>query len=286
MTGFGKTNCEYENKKVTIEIKSLNSRQADVIIKTPGIYKVVELELRNELMKSLERGKIECSIWVNSTNNDRQAVINKCIVTDYYEQLKEVSEGLDIKEESLLTIAMRLPDVLKIERPEFDPDEWSEIFSSVKDAISQLIEYRIKEGLSLEKDIISRIDKITGLLEKIPEFEKERVNAVKARIKNNQQEFFENLSIDKNRFEQEIIYYIEKLDITEEKVRLLHHCIYFKDTCNESTSNGKKLAFIAQEIGREINTIGSKANEVNIQKIVVQMKDELEKIKEQMLNVL
>ncbi len=286
MTGFGKTYCEYGNKKVSIEIKSLNSRQADIFIKLPGIYKEVELELRNELIKNLERGKIECGIWVDNINGDRRSVINKGIVSDYYKQLNSVAKELDIEEQSLLTIAMRLPDVLKTDRPEFDPDEWKTIFSSAKTAISNLIKYRKKEGASLEKDIVSRIDIIAGLLNAIPEFESKRVNIVKDRIKNNQQEFFDNLTIDNNRFEQELIYYIEKLDITEEKVRLSHHCSYFKETCGESVSNGKKLGFIAQEIGREINTIGSKANEVNIQKIVVQMKDELEKIKEQLLNVL
>ena len=181
---------------------------------------------------------------------------------------------------------MRLPDVLKTERTEFDPDEWNVIFSSIKEAIEQLIIYRNNEGGSLEKDILSRVESISSLLNNIEKFEGGRIETVKNRISNNKKDLFKNISVDDNRFEQELIFYLEKLDITEEKVRLKHHCKYFTETCNETKSNGKKLIFIAQEIGREINTIGSKANEINIQKIVVQMKDELEKIKEQLLNIL
>jgi len=286
MTGFGKTNCTSNNKKISIEIRSLNSKQADIITKIPGIYKEVELNLRNELINKLERGKIECGIWVDNHNADRHTVINDTVVIDYYNQLAAISEELGISQDSLLKTAMRLPDVLRIERPEFNQEEWELIFSSVREAIDLVIEYRRKEGLTLEKDIIQRINNISFLLDKIPEYESGRIIDIKEKILSHQKEHFKNISLDKNRFEQEMIYYLEKFDITEEKVRLKHHCDFFRESSKESKSVGKKLTFITQEIGREINTIGSKANNINIQKIVVEMKDELEKIKEQVLNIL
>lgn len=286
MTGFGKTNCTYNNKKISIEIKTLNSKQADIITKIPGIFKEVELELRNELINKLERGKIECGIWIDNHNSDRHTVINETVVIDYHNQLSTITKKLGISQDLLLQTAMRLPDVLKIERPEFNKEEWKLIFSSVRDTINLVIEYRRKEGKTLEKDILQRINNINLLLDKVSKYESGRITDIKERIISNHTDLFKNISHDKNRFEQEMIYYLEKIDITEEKVRLKYHCDFFIESSKESISNGKKLSFITQEIGREINTIGSKANNINIQKIVVEMKDELEKIKEQVLNIL
>lgn len=288
MTGFGKSVTEFENKKITVEIKSLNSKQADVIAKIPSLYKEKEMELRNSLSKQLKRGKIELSVWIDQNQAEKNMSINKAIIKDYYQQLNEVAKSLnrDVDDEQILGIIMRLPDVLKAETKELDENEWAVIKQTINTALSEIEKFRTQEGSVLETDFRMRIKTIEKLLAEIEPFEKNRIERVKERIKQNFKENLKETDADNNRFEQELIYYLEKLDITEEKVRLSNHCSYFIETINEDTSQGKKIGFIVQEIGREINTIGSKANNSDIQKIVVQMKDELEKIKEQVLNIL
>lgn len=288
MTGFGKAVNEFENKKITIEIKSLNSKQADIIAKIPSLYKEKEMELRNMLIKALNRGKIELSVWIDQNEADKNIRLNKLVIKNYYQQLTELAESLNrnVDNEQILEIIMRLPDVMKTEVREIDEKEWLIIKETVNDAITEIEKFRLQEGKVLETDFGQRIEQIKKLQSQIEPFEKSRIEKVKERIKQNFKDNLKEVDADNNRFEQELIYYLEKLDITEEKVRLANHCSYFIETMNENESQGKKLGFIAQEIGREINTIGSKANHADIQKIVVQMKDELEKIKEQVLNVL
>ncbi len=288
MTGFGKSATEFENKKITIEIKSLNSKQADIAAKIPSIYKEKEMELRNMLTKALGRGKIELSVWIDQNAAEKNIQLNKAVIKSYYQQLTEVAESINrnVDNEQILDVIMRLPDVMKTEAKELDEKEWFNIKQTVINAISEIEKFRTQEGKVLETDFEQRIRQIENLLSQIEPFAESRIEKVKERIKQNFKENLKEVDADNNRFEQELIYYLEKLDITEEKVRLANHCSYFVETMNEKESQGKKLGFIAQEIGREINTIGSKANDSNIQKIVVQMKDELEKIKEQVLNVL
>lgn len=288
MTGFGKATLELENKKVSIEIKSLNSKQLDINTRIPNLYKEKDLILRNEIKNKLERGKVELSIFIESVGTDKETKINKPIVEAYYKQLSDLSAelGIPIEQEPILQTIVRLPDALKTEHQELDEEEWNNIFKGFKSAVQDLNSFRKQEGDALEEDIFARIGNIEKLLQEVPQFESERIETVKTRINDNLNDFVEKQNVDKNRFEQEIIYYLEKLDVTEEKVRLANHCKYFIETASNGHSIGKKLGFIAQEIGREINTLGSKANNSNIQKIVIQMKDELEKIKEQLLNVL
>lgn len=288
MTGFGKAVNQFENKKITVEIKSLNSKQADIIAKIPTLYKEKEMELRNMLTKALNRGKIELSVWINQNEAEKNLQLNKSVIKNYYEQLTELAESLNrnVDKEQILDIIMQFPDVMKTEIKELDKNEWLIIKQTVVNALSEIEKFRAQEGKVLESDFGQRIKQIESLLLQIEPFAESRIEKVKERIKQNFKENLKEVDADNNRFEQELIYYLEKLDITEEKVRLAHHCNYFIETMNEKESQGKKLGFIAQEIGREINTIGSKANHSDIQKIVVQMKDELEKIKEQVLNVL
>ena len=288
MTGFGKSVNEFENKKITVEIKSLNSKQADINAKIPSLYKEKEMELRNMLTKALNRGKIELSVWIDQNETNKHIQLNKSVIKNYHHQLSEISESLNrnADQEQFLEIIMRLPDVMKAEVRALDEKEWLGIKQTVIDAISEIEKFRMQEGHVLEADFRQRIKQIESLLVQIEPFAESRIEKVKERIKQNFKENLKEIDADNNRFEQELIYYLEKLDITEEKVRLANHCSYFIETMNEDQSQGKKLGFIAQEIGREVNTIGSKANHAEIQKIVVQMKDELEKIKEQVLNVL
>jgi len=288
MTGFGKATIELENKKVSIEIKSLNSKQLDINSRIPNLYKEKDLILRNEIKNHLERGKVELSIYIESVGTDKETRINKPIVEGYYKQLSEIASelGLPLEKEPLLQTIIKLPDTLKTEHQELDEDEWSKIFEGVKIAIEDLKSFRSQEGEALQKDVFKHIHCIEQLSLEVPKYETTRIETIKNRINDNLTEFIEKQNVDKNRFEQEIIYYLEKLDITEEKVRLSNHCKYFLETAQTPKAVGKKLGFIAQEIGREINTLGSKANDTNIQKLVIQMKDELEKIKEQLLNVL
>jgi len=287
MTGFGKAICQLSTKQVTVEIKTLNSKQTDIHTKIPGIFREAETELRNVLARKLERGKIEISIWYEMTGIERKAVVNQPVLLDYISQLNALHSDIKVPgSDVLLPIAMRLPDVLSIEKPEFDPEEWAQVMKAIYEGIENVEQFRTQEGQNLEKDIQSRLVRIIELLPDVEKHEQQRIDRVKGRIKASLIEFIGQDKIDTNRFEQEILYFLDKLDITEEKVRLKSHCDYFLNTIKEDGPVGKKLGFIAQEIGREINTIGSKANDKDIQHIVVQMKDELEKVKEQLLNVL
>ncbi len=288
MTGFGKAIKDIENKKITVEIRTLNSKQADIVAKIPALYREKEMELRNLLTQSLKRGKIELNFWIEENENTGSVVLNKAVISNYYTQLQETATFLNrnIEKENILEIIMRMPEVLKTEVKELDEKEWAQILKTVDEALIEIKKFRSQEGKVLQDDFEKRIATIERLLLNIEPFEKERIEKVKERIKQHFQDNLKDIETDKNRFEQELIYYLEKFDITEEKVRLKNHCSYFIQTMNENESQGKKLGFISQEIGREINTIGSKANHSEVQKIVVQMKDELEKIKEQVLNVL
>lgn len=288
MTGFGKAVKDIDNKKLTVEIRALNSKQADINTKVPALYREKEMELRNLLAKRLGRGKIELNFWIEEQESSATIVFNKPVIQDYYKQLRETTQILDYdaENENILEIIMRMPDVLKTETKELDENEWAQILNTVEDALAEIEKFRNQEGKVLQEDFLKRIAKIEDLLQQVEPFEKERIEKVKSRISQHINEHLNDLEIDQNRFEQELIYYLEKFDITEEKVRLKNHCRYFVETLNQEQTQGKKLGFITQEIGREINTLGSKANHSEIQKIVVQMKDELEKIKEQVLNVL
>ncbi len=287
MTGFGKAECELKDRKVIIEIKSLNSKNLDIYAKIPGMYREKELEIRNIISKKLQRGKIEFVLYYEITDDNKATTINSGVVKNYIDQLKSVADDLNLEtSEQLLQIAIRLPDTLNTERDKIDENDWGIIRQTVIDALDQLDEFRIQEGKYLKKDIEQRIKIINDKKNEITPFEIARTEKIKEKLKVSLNKNVDEQDYDKNRFEQELIYYLEKLDITEEKVRLTNHCNYFIEMLDESESNGKKLGFISQEIGREINTIGSKANDSDIQKRVVLMKDELEKIKEQMLNIL
>lgn len=285
MTGFGKASLELGDRTITVEIRSLNSKGADISLRlSPGLRNY-ELELRNDLSKQLERGKIDLSIYIESNKVEGSVEINTELAKTYYEQLKNLAQVIGEPLEEPIQQILRMPDVLKSERKETDEEEWKKIKGCVNEAIKQLNAFRDLEGQSLKKDFEERLTKIGTCLEEVKTLDTKRIDAIKERIRTNIDEAIGKNKIDENRFEQELIYYIEKLDINEEKVRLKTHLDYFIETCKE-TSPGRKLNFISQEIGREINTIGSKANDAQIQKLVVVMKDELEKIKEQANNVL
>lgn len=287
MTGFGKAVSEIPGKKITVEIRSLNSKQLDLNVRMPYYYKEKELELRNEMAKQLERGKVDISIYSESTQEALPVALNKELAKTYYNELKNLSSELHESSSDLLALALKMPDVMKAEREvvDFDEAEWKLVKTAVDKAVEAFQKFRDDEGRTLENEFKHRIGIIIGLLGQVLELDGARVDNIKKRIKNNIEEVIDQSKIDQNRFEQELIYYIEKLDITEEKLRLKTHLDYFTATMKEPAA-GRKLGFISQEIGREINTIGSKANDAGVQKLVVQMKDELEKIKEQMLNVL
>jgi len=287
MTGYGKSVLETPQKKISVEIRSLNSKQADLNTKVPWLYKEKEIEIRNLLSKKLERGKIDLFISFDIMDDELMPVINKASVKNYYRQLSEVSSelGIDTGVEAL-SIIMRLPEALKSEKPELTDEEWKMALKMIEDALKLVDNYRIEEGKALAKDLSASVNKILAFLEDIAPYEAERIAKVREKLTASLNDTIGSENVDMNRFEQEIIFYLEKLDINEEKVRLRKHCDYFIETMNGKDSNGKMLSFIAQEMGREINTIGSKANDASIQKIVVMMKDELEKIKEQVLNVL
>ena len=284
MTGFGKSIVELPGKKITIELKSLNSKNLDLNARMPSQYRERELDLRGKIAKSLSRGKVDFSLYVEITGEATTASVNAPVVKKYIQQLKEIPSTGRADEASLLEIAMRLPDTLKTEREEIDESEFNAIDQGLEEALAEINDFRDAEGKALEKDFVLRIETLQQLLQEVIEIDPQRIDAVKERLQKGIEELKEN--VDENRFEQELVYYIEKYDITEEKTRLENHLSYFTETLNSSDSNGKKLGFIGQEIGREINTIGSKSNFAPMQKLVVQMKDELEKIKEQLLNVL
>ena len=286
MTGFGKVTAELPSKKVTVEIKALNSKQLDLSTRIPSIYKDKEMELRSLLLQSLERGKVEFNIFIEYIGKDTPTQINLAAVENYYNQIKEIAEKLNISvPNDWFQTLLRMPDAIKSETVEPDESEWGVVLETVKDAIKHLCDFRIQEGAMLQKLFEQKIANIATLLKEVEKYEGERIEKIKARIMDNLQKIAEK-DYDKNRFEQEMIYYIEKLDVNEEKNRLDNHLKYFISTMESGHGQGKKLGFIAQEIGRDINTMGSKANDHDIQKLVVKMKDELEKIKEQSLNVL
>ena len=279
MTGYGKSVIQLDTKKVTLEIKSLNSKNLDINTRFPGVYREKEIEVRRMIARELVRGKVDMSFYIESTTSETSTKINTGIVANYIAQLETIRNEADI-----LSIAMRLPDVLKTEKEELDDEEWGIIQSGISEAILGLQTHRSAEGQELKSDFEKRIVILKEKLEKVMDLDSERLEQVRIRLNKAINELKQ--TVDENRFEQELIYYLEKLDITEEKVRLKNHLSYFVEELNSDDSNGKKLGFISQEIGREINTIGSKANFAPMQKLVVEMKDELEKIKEQLLNVL
>ena len=286
MTGFGKVTAELSSKKVTVEVKSLNSKQLDLSTRIPSIYREKEMEVRSLLLQKLERGKVEFNIYIESTDKSMVTQINASAMADYYRQIVEVSTQLGIAlPNDLLSTLLRMPDVIKTDTAEADEAEWNEVRGLVEQAIQHLIDFRVQEGVMLQRLFEQKIRNIAALLEQVSVYEVERVEKIKSRIKDNLQKLADQ-DYDKNRFEQEMIYYIEKLDVNEEKTRLDNHLKYFLTTMQEGHGQGKKLGFIAHEMGREINTLGSKSNHAEMQKIVVQMKDELEQIKEQVLNVL
>jgi uncharacterized protein (TIGR00255 family) len=285
MTGFGKAVCELPTKKITVEVRSLNSKQFDLNLRIPSLYRDKESDLRSELARTLDRGKIDVSIYSEFTGESGGLSINKPLAKSYYADLKGLANELNNTGSDLLALTMKMPEVMRAERQELDEAEWSKVRVAVEEALKEFQRFRTDEGKTIADDFEKRIGFIRSSLEEVEKADAARVSAVRERIRKNIAEFVEKEKIDQNRFEQELVYYIEKIDITEEKVRLKTHCDYFIQTMGESNS-GRKLGFITQEIGREINTIGSKANDATIQKIVVQMKDELEKIKEQVSNVL
>ena len=281
MTGYGKSVLQLPTKKITVELKSLNSKNLDLNARMPSIYREKELGIRKLLANELERGKIDFSIYVEMTAEDTSTQINKPVVKQYMTQLKDLVAGDDM---ALLQMAVSFPDALNTVREEIDEDEWKLIEAEIVKAVNDLKCHRLNEGEVLEADFMARVRTIDSILEEVIQLDPERIAGVKERLHKSVEELKDKF--DENRFEQELIFYIEKLDITEEKVRLKNHLNYFIECLNSKDSNGKKLGFISQEMGREINTIGSKSNFAPMQQLVVQMKDELEKIKEQLLNVL
>lgn len=282
MTGFGKAFMQLSNKKITVEIKSLNSKGLDLNVRTPSIYREMELQIRNTIAQRLERGKVDFSLFIEITGEETSAKINVPIVKGYINQMKEVIPNAD--ETELMKMAVRMPDALKTEREELDKTEWIHIENVINEALDNIVNFRNDEGASLEKEFELRISNIEKLMNEAVSYDAERVETVKTRLRTALDEL--KATVDENRFEQELIFYLEKYDITEEKVRLGNHLNYFLETMKNEGGLGRKLGFITQEMGREINTMGSKSNHTEMQKLVVMMKDELEKIKEQVLNVL
>lgn len=282
MTGFGKASLQLPTKKITVEIKSLNSKGLDVSVRMPSSLREMELGLRNKIGVKLERGKIDFSLFVEVTGEETSSKINTPIVKAYIAQMKDVIPDADPTE--LMKMAVRMPDALKTEREEIDENEWANIETVITQALENIHNFRITEGVALEREFLFRIGNILAYMNEAVALDGERIANVKARLRTAIDEL--SVNVDENRFEQELIYYLEKMDITEEKVRLENHLNYFIETLAGTEANGRKLGFITQEMGREINTMGSKSNHAKMQKLVVQMKDELEKIKEQVLNVL
>ena len=282
MTGFGKATLQLPTKKITVEIKSLNSKGLDLNTRMPSVFREMELGLRNQLSLRLERGKVDFSLYIEATGEETSSKINVPIIKAYINQMKAVIPNAD--ETELMKMAVRMPDALKTEREEIDENEWKTIQTVIDEAIENIAQFRKDEGVSLEKEFLLRIANIMTLMNNAVAYDAERVETVKTRLRTALDELKQN--VDENRFEQELIFYLEKYDITEEKVRLENHLNYFIETLAGTEANGRKLGFITQEMGREINTMGSKSNHTEMQKLVVMMKDELEKIKEQVLNVL
>lgn len=288
MTGFGKTTVESGVKKIVVEIKSLNSKQLDLNLRIPNLFKEKEIEIRGMVKEYLDRGKVDMCVYFDNSETDKDVMINKGIIVQYFNQMMEIADnlGAEMDKGELLQTVMRFPDTMQYKSEELNEDQWSQLRAGIVNTLNEIDKFRIQEGKALMKDIAHRIELIRELSSQVPQFEGKRVEAVRQRLQEKINEWTDVKNMDQNRFEQEIIYYLEKLDITEEKVRLANHCKYFMETVEKEEAPGRKIGFIAQEIGREINTMGSKANDHDIQKLVVRMKDELEKIKEQSLNVL
>ena len=287
MTGYGKATAEFEGKKINVEIKSLNSKALDLSMRIAPIYREKEMEICNVVAKTLERGKIDFSIWVEKEAADTATPINTAILESYFKQIKNISETTGIPlPEDWFAMLLRMPDVMtKVDIQELSDEEWAVASSAIQEALEHLVTFRKQEGAALEKKFTEKIDNIEALLKSIEPYEQERIGKIRDRIIDALEKTI-SVDYDKNRLEQELIYYIEKLDINEEKQRLTNHLNYFRETMREGHGQGKKLGFIAQEMGREINTTGSKSNQAEMQNIVVKMKDELEQIKEQVLNVM
>ncbi|MCO5262173.1 MAG: YicC family protein [Lentimicrobium sp.] len=286
MTGYGKAVAKLNGKSVTLEIRSLNSKQLDLNLRLHPALRDNEPDIRSVVTRMLERGKVELTGNIDFTGTDLPVAINRPVAISYYNELSSLARELGASEENLLSVVMKMPEVTRLSKEEINGEDWGSIFTALNEALQQLDEFRKHEGELLEKDFILRIETIQSLLAGVEPFELNRNKQLREKLRNSFADFIENNNFDANRFEQEIIYYLEKLDITEEKVRLAKHCKYFLETLDEDAANGRKLSFVSQEIGREINTMGSKANDADIQKLVVRMKDELEKIKEQLANIL
>ena len=287
MTGYGKAVASYKEKKINVEVKSLNSKTLDLSTRIAPLYREKEMEIRQKLAKTLTRGKVDFSIWIEKEAGMDATPINMALVENYYQQIKEISRKTGIPEpQDWFYTLLRMPDVMaKMEVEELTKEEWATACSAIDEAIGKLVDFRVQEGVALQEMFTKKLDNISSLLASIEIDEKSRVEKIRTRIVDGLSSIPE-VEYDKNRLEQELIYYIEKLDISEEKQRLANHLKYFRETMEESTSQGKKLGFISQEMGREINTTGSKSNQAEMQNIVVKMKDELEQIKEQVLNAL
>lgn len=287
MTGFGKASIDMPTKKITVEVKSVNSKQLDISFRMSGRYREKELELRQLLSKMLERGKVDMNISVEYNSVTSPLSINKELAMYYYEEVKKLGDAMNSNTNvDYLGLVLKMPDVMKGDSSELDEEEWTAVKRCIEEAILACTQFRKDEGEGLKNEFINRIKLITDYLKDIELFEPQRLERIRERIHNNMTELLPNVKVDENRFEQEMIFFVEKLDITEEKVRLRKHCNYFIETLNSAENTGKKLNFICQEIGREINTLGSKSNDYEMQRLVVMMKDELEKIKEQILNIL
>lgn len=287
MTGFGSASVQVGNKTILVEIKSVNSKFFDLNLRLPSVFRDKDLELRTELNRAIERGKVECTVVVESPDTNRRASFNMELLASYHKDLKAVQKKLKLKDTpDLLRMLLNMPDVLVSEKQSAEPAEWEALQEAVSKAVSSFNSFRKKEGKTLSKDLEERVKSIISLKEQLTPFEKSRIESVRKRLRQSLEEIMQANEIDRNRFEQELIFYLEKLDVTEEQVRLASHCDFFLKTMKDEESSGKKLSFIAQEIGREINTIGSKANDADMQRMVVAMKDELEKVKEQVLNII
>ena len=286
MTGYGKAEGVVESKKISVEVRSLNGKFLDCSLRVPGLYRQKEMLVRSKAAKEVVRGKVDISISYESLEGEQNFFINTELLKNYYQGLSEVSKELNISEENVLGTLMKMPEVMRSEKQKLSEGEWSGIEKLIDEALVSFNSFRLAEGDVLKKEVEGRVNEIASLLVQVEPFETERIDTIKTRIKKNIDEIVSKDGFDQNRFEQELIFYMERYDITEEKVRLKAHCEHFIKTMNDEEAQGKKLGFISQEIGREINTLGSKANHAEMQKIVVQMKDELEKIKEQALNIL
>jgi uncharacterized protein (TIGR00255 family) len=286
MTGFGNASAQYGNKTITVDLKSVNSKFLDLNLRLPSSVRDHDLELRSFLQRELERGKADLSVTIENGNAQKKFSIDKALFKSYFRELQSLEQELSIVPNDYTNTILRLPDVLVADKTEASEGEWEQVFEVIKKAVVEFQKFRETEGKSQVADLSQRMKAIEELLEKIEVFEPQRMEAIRERLSGSLEDFIESNNIDRNRFEQELIFYIEKLDISEEKVRLRSHCDFFMETMKDASNSGKKLNFIGQEIGREINTIGSKANHAGIQKLVVEMKDELEKVKEQLMNIL